>query len=133
MGVTYATNRDISAGKLIALYRAGDYNAWWAERNVRAMLDHVHAIVTAWMGEQLVGTVGVVSDGVNYAHIDDLVVHPSHRGKGIGSELMRRALKMIEPLDLYFVQLIPIPGRESFFERLGFRVIPDHTVMESPK
>jgi len=62
MGITYSTDRDIPADKLIALYAAADYNAWWTERNVRAMLDHIHTIVTAWAGDQLVGTVGVVSD-----------------------------------------------------------------------
>lgn len=132
MDVAYRADKDIPADKLIALYRGANYSAWWSERNVRAMLDHVYTIVTAWIGDELVGTVGVVSDGVNYAHIDDLVVHPSHRGTGIGSELMRRALEAIEPLGLRFVQLIPIPGRESFFERLGFRIIPDHKVMELP-
>lgn len=96
-------------------------------------LDHCYSIVTTWIGGQLVGTVGVLSDGVNYAQIDDLVVHPASRGKGIGSGLMQRALQSIESLDLDFVQLIPIPGRESFFERLGFRVIPDHKVMELPR
>jgi ribosomal protein S18 acetylase RimI-like enzyme len=103
--LTYVTTKGIPAEKLIALYAATDYNARWTEGNVRAMLDHVHTIVTAWSGDQLIGTVGVVSDGVNYAEFDGLLVHPSCRNKGIGSELMRRALEVIEPLNLRWVQL----------------------------
>jgi len=132
MDIVYSTGKAVPPEQIIALHKACNYSAWWSERNVRAMLDHVHTLVTAWQGDQLVGTVGVVSDGVNYAHIDDLMVHPSHRGKGIGSEMMRRALQAIEPLGLRFVQLIPIPGRESFFARLGFRIVADHKVMELP-
>ena len=44
--------------------------------------------------------------------------------------MLQQALKRIEPLNLKFVQPIPIPGRESFFAKLGFKVIPDHKVME---
>ena len=94
------------------------------------MLEHCYLFVTAWSTEQLVGTVTVVSDGVNYAHIDDLLVHPSFQGQGIGTALIQKVLEKIEPLNLDFVQLIPIPGRESFFERAGFKVIPKHQVME---
>lgn len=127
--VDYRFDKDIPVNKLLDLYRAGDYNEWWTERNTHACLDHCYLIVTAWIDADLVGTVGVVSDGVNYAHIDDLLVHPSFRNRVIGSGLLQEALKRIEPLSLKFVQLIPIPGRESFFAKLGFRVIPDHKVM----
>ena len=133
MEITYSSDKDIPAEKLIELYQASNYNNWWTERNVRAMLVHCYTIVTAWAGDQLVGAVSVVSDGVNYAHIDDLVVHPSFRRRGIGSTLVRRVLVQIKALNLDFVQLIPIPGREPFFERLGFRVVPDHKVMELPR
>ncbi len=133
MDVTYRIDKGIPADELIEFYKVSNYDEWWTERNVRAMLDHCYAIITAWADEQLIGTVEVVSDGVNYAHIDGLVVHPAYRGSGIGSLLMLRALQSIESLDLHFVQLIPIPGRESFFERFGFRVIPDHKVMELPR
>lgn len=128
--IDYRFDKDIPINKLLDLYRAGDYNQWWTEQNAQAWLKHCHLIVTAWVDEDLVGTVSVVSDGVNYAHIDDLLVHPSCRNRGIGSGLLQQALKRIEPLNLKFVQLVPIPGRESFFAKLGFKVIPDHKVME---
>ena len=130
MAVEYRLDKDIPPGKLIAFFRASDYNHWWTERNVRACLNHCYVFVTAWVGDQVVGTLAVNSDEVNFAFFDELVVHPSFRGKGIGSTLLRKALERIAPLGLDFVQLIPIPGRESFFARAGFKVIPDHQVME---
>ena len=128
--IDYRFDKDVSVSKLLSLYRAGDFNQWYAERNARAWLNHCYLFVTAWIDADLVGTVSVVSDGVNYAHIDDLLVHPAFRDRGIGSGLLQQALKRIEPLNLKFTQLIPIPGREPFFAKLGFRVIPDHKVME---
>ncbi len=130
--IDYRFDKDIPPDKLLALYRAGDFNQWYTERNAHASLNHCYLIVSAWIDADLVGTVSVLSDGVNYAHIDDLLVHPSFRNRGIGSGLLQQALKRIEPLNLKFVQLIPVPGREPFFAKLGFRVIPDHKVMELP-
>jgi len=130
MEITYRLDKEVPVEKLLALYKAGNYNAWWTERNVRAWLDHCYLFVTAWAGDRLVGTVSVLSDKVNYAQIDDVLVHPSFRHRGIGLTMMRRVLEALRPLQLRFVQLIPIPGRESFFEQVGFKVIPDHKVME---
>jgi predicted N-acetyltransferase YhbS len=70
---------------------------------------------------------------VNFALIDDVIVHPSFRRKGIGTALMQKVLEKIKPLKLDFVQLHPIPGREAFFKKLGFRVIRDSRVMELPR
>lgn len=130
MEVVYRTDKDIPVGKLLDLYRAGKLNSWWTERNARARLDHCYLFLTAWVGEQIVGTVCVLSDGVNDAYIDDVVVHPSFRHQGIGLAMMRKVLKHLEPLKLDFIQLHPIPGREPFFEKAGFKVIPDSCVME---
>lgn len=55
MDVTYRSDTDIASERLIQLYKASNYNAWWTERNVRAMLDHCYALITAWAGDRLVG------------------------------------------------------------------------------
>jgi len=128
--IRYSDKKDIEVGKLIELYRASQYNYWWNEHNVRAMLNYSYIFLTAWSNDQLVGTITVISDGVNNAFIDDLLVHPSFRHQKIGITLLQKVLDKIKPLNLKFIQLIPIPGQESFFEKAGFRVIPKHQVME---
>ena len=128
--IFYLSDKDISPEKLIKFYKAAEYNQWWTERNVLACMNYAYRFITAWADEQVVGTIVVNSDQVNFAFIDEVLVHPSFRGRGIGSTLVQKALEAIKPLELDFVQLIPIPGRESFFEQFGFKVIPDHQVME---
>jgi len=128
--IIYSENKDVAISKLLKLYKTSQYNQWWTERHVRAMFNYCYLLITAWADDHLVGTVTVISDGVNFAYIDDLLVHPSFRGRKIGSTLMQKVLDRIRPLNLKFVQLVSIPGKESFFERAGFRVIPMHQVME---
>ena len=114
----------------ISLFKEANYNGWWTERHARASLDHCYLTGTAWDEDKAVGTISIQSDGVNFAVIDDLVVHRAYRNRGIGSTLVRSALARIKPLDLEHVQLYPIPGRETFFARFGFRVQPKATVMD---
>src|SRR5690349_6553046 len=108
--ITYRFDKDFPTDSWIALFRASEYNKWWTHRNAEAALAHRYLIITAWDGDTMVGMLSVESDGVNAAGIDDVVVHPSYRGRGIGSDLMRRALDRLSALKLDFVQLLPIPG-----------------------
>ncbi len=83
-----------------------------------------------------------------YALIVDVVVRPECQGKGIGSEILRRLLDFAAQDapegGRVSVQLIAEPGKEGFYERLGFRKIPHahcgsgmrkviHAQPESPK
>lgn len=74
-------------------------------------------VVLAIEGEDVVGFINAISDGILSAYIPLLEVLPSHQGKGIGSELVRRMLKRLE--GFYMVDLLCDPELESFYTRLG--------------
>ena len=128
--IEYRHDSGISYEPWLSLFRDSDYNNWWTERNAEAALSYAHCVLTAWDKELAVGTLTVWSDAANFAVLDDLVVRPEYRGQGIGSELVKQALELIAPLEIHTVQLFPVPGRESFFERLGFEVQRGATVMD---
>jgi GNAT superfamily N-acetyltransferase len=67
--------------------------------------------------ERLVGVGRAVSDGVFYAIIFDVVVHPEYRGRGIGTEIMKR---LIASAHTKRVLLYAAPGKEPFYRKLGF-------------
>ena len=78
--------------------------------------DHV---VLAREGEQVVGYVTAISDGVVSAFIPLLEVLPDYQGQGVGSELMRRMLDLLERL--YMVDLCCDAALEPFYQRFGMR------------
>jgi ribosomal protein S18 acetylase RimI-like enzyme len=68
--------------------------------------------------DRVVGFVNAISDGVLAAYIPLLEVLPEYRGRGIGSELVRRLQALLE--GLYMVDLVCNPELESYYTRLGF-------------
>ncbi len=66
---------------------------------------------------KVIGFVNALSDQVLTAYIPLLEVLPEYRGKGIGSELMRRMLKRLE--SYYTIDLLCDPDLEPFYSKAG--------------
>jgi len=68
---------------------------------------------------RVVGFVTALSDGVLAAYLPLLEVLPEHRGRGIGSELVRRVLHALR--DHYMVDVVCDPDVVPFYRRLGLQ------------
>ncbi len=116
--ITYRDDRDLPLDQLSALYRA---NAWSSAEKGGALRDAMrgsHAVVTAWAGDRLVGLGNALSDGHLVVYYPHLLVHPDFRGRGIGSEILRRLRARYEGLHMH---ILVADGRAvGFFERCGF-------------
>jgi len=66
---------------------------------------------------RVVGFITAISDGVLSAYIPLLEVVPECRGRGIGSELVRRMIALLE--DFYMVDLLCDAELQGFYESLG--------------
>jgi ribosomal protein S18 acetylase RimI-like enzyme len=74
--------------------------------------------IGAWDGGRLVGAVRILSDGYFFSTVPEVMVDPEYRRRGVGRELMRRALEATPGGTLF---LGAQPGNERFFEQAGFR------------
>jgi ribosomal protein S18 acetylase RimI-like enzyme len=98
---------------------------WATGRDIDSMRDALRnstLVITAWLDRRMVGMARVVSDGVFYATIWDVIVCPTCRGRGIGRDIMQRIIRHPKVKRLEFVALFSAAGKEGFYERLGFRV-----------
>lgn len=113
------------------IYRRLRSGAGWLdldkEQTERGLSGSLYALV-AYDGDEPVGMGRIVGDGI-YNIICDVVVVPSYQGKGIGTEIVKRLLEYLKsrtPVNgRSSVQLIAEKGKEPFYERLGFRSVPD--------
>jgi GNAT superfamily N-acetyltransferase len=92
---------------------------------LHAVLTSSWAVVSAYDGEVLVGSGRVMSDGILYAVIFDMVVSPSHQGRGIGSEILKRLLARCEDAGIRDILLFSAKGLEGFYRHFGFVPRPD--------
>jgi ribosomal protein S18 acetylase RimI-like enzyme len=67
----------------------------------------------------LVGAGRVLADGRDCAYLCDVAVHPDCQGRGLGREIIERLLARCR--NHRKIILYAVPGKEGFYERLGFR------------
>lgn len=79
--------------EILALYRAVGWSSYYDRpRMVGAAFANSLCILGAYEEGRLVGFLRAVGDGASILFIQDIVVHPEHQRRGIGTALMRAIL-----------------------------------------
>jgi ribosomal protein S18 acetylase RimI-like enzyme len=84
----------------------------------RRAFEASHTTVFVYHANRLIGFGRAISDGVYQAAIYDCAVLPEFQGKGIGTTIMKNILLRISHCN---VILYASPGKEGFYQTLGFR------------
>ena len=93
----------------------------FSRQELKQSLEQSWYAVSAYSEERLVGFGRVISDGVHHALIADLIIHTDFRGRGIGSEILKRLVKKCREKNIRDIQLFAASGKFLFYEKLGFR------------
>lgn len=116
--IEYSFDRPFEAQAVKRLFK----QAGWAQDrsldSIERMLEATPVKLGAWRGDDLVAFARVISDDAYKAMIDDVIVDETLRGKGMGTELIRRLVNRVKHVETIF-----LPTDEnlvSFYERLGF-------------
>lgn len=115
----YRINPDVPPASIAALRRWVGWGGMETELKDPALRDYLR--IACFDGETLVGFLAVVSNGVTDAYIQDVMVHPDYQGKGMGTELMSRAIGHLKANHIYMISVIY--GEEAlrpFYEKFGF-------------
>jgi len=91
-------------------------------QQLQQALDDSWYTVSAYHNSELVGFGRVLSDGVLYAMIYDLIVHPDFQQQGLGSEMLQRLIAACQQANIRAIQLFSAHGKVPFYERRGFVV-----------
>ncbi len=114
--IEYRTTPDGVAPDHLAAFFEGWHAVPDDETRLEVLAGSAHVVV-AWDGDRVVGFVTAISDGVLAAFIPLLEVVPEYRGRGIGTELVRRMLSQLS--DLYSVDLVCDDDLVPFYEGFG--------------
>jgi GNAT superfamily N-acetyltransferase len=111
-------------GEIVALYRAG---GWWDDERdspeeIPALIlgSLAFVVATDTSTGKAVGMGRVISDGVSDGYVQDLVVFPEYRGRGMGSAIVRALIAACRRHGIRWLALIAEPGSDQFYGDLGF-------------
>jgi len=77
-------------------------------------------VLSAYDNDDPVGFGRVVSDGVLYALICDLIIKPSYQGQGIGSHVLEKLIEKCHLEKIRVIWLFSAKGTSSFYKKFGF-------------
>ena len=109
---------------VLHLYQAvGWTNYTHQSEMLEQALSHSLVIYLALDGDAVVGLIRLVGDGFSSVLVQDLIVLPIYQRQGIGSLLMKEALKDYK--DAYQVQLVTDQTEKNvgFYSSLGFEAL----------
>ncbi|MDO5519351.1 MAG: GNAT family N-acetyltransferase [bacterium] len=122
--------RSNTGKKLIrSLFQAVDwYSGNFPERLKKAFENSSH-VISAWDGEQLIGLIRGLDDGIWQATIDCLLVKPEYQGQQIASTLLHMLLE--EYKELLYVDVVPEEKRNvGFYLKHGFKIMEEGTPLQ---
>ena len=122
--ITIKKQEIVKLEDVLHLYQAvGWTNYTHQPEMLEQALSHSLAIYVALDGDAVVGLIRLVGDGFSSVFVQDLIVLPSYQRQGIGSLLMKEALKDYK--DAYQVQLATEETEKNvrFYRSMGFEVL----------
>lgn len=111
----------------MALYASVGWGAYSDHPDVlaAAVAGSAH-VVTARSDGRLVGLARVVSDGASICYLQDVLVHPGWRRRGVGRRLVETVLAPYGHVRQKVLLTDDEPGQHRFYESLGYRETRDH-------
>lgn len=74
-----------------------------------------------------------LGDGVSDAYIQDVVVDPAFRRRGVGSAIVRTLTAELRKRGTDWIALVGAPGTEEFYRSLGFSAPTGFTFWKAPE
>ena len=105
-----------------ALFQAGDW--WEPEWNDHILGEIVRQsfsfVVAVTPDNRWIGMGRIISDGVSDAYLQDIVVLPEWRDKGIGTALVHKLMNICKDANIGWIGVIAGPDTEYFYRQFGF-------------
>lgn len=96
---------------------------------IQQMLDHGNILITAWLGNQLIGVSRALSDFSFCCYLSDLAVDEAYQHQGIGKRLIGETHRISGSNTL--LVLLAAPAAENYYAKVGLEHF-DHCFVIKP-
>lgn len=108
----------LTAARIATLYRRAPLLRQTDHpEKLRESFEQSQLVLSAWVGERLVGIARVLTDGYQVSYLCDLAVEPDIQGVGLGKRLIDEVLTRVKGTELVLRDSNLSTG---FYEHLGF-------------
>ena len=108
----------LTAARIATLYRRAPLLRQTDHpEKLRESFEQSQLVLSAWVGERLVGIARVLTDGYQVSYLCDLAVEPDLQGVGLGKRLIDEVLTRVKGTELVLRDSNLSTG---FYEHLGF-------------
>ena len=112
--------------EMLRLYGAAGWTAYTDDpAALKAGLENSLLTLAAYEDGALAGIVRAVGDGVTVVLIQDVLVFPEHRRKGVGAALINALLERFPNVRQVELMTDDTPETVAFYESLGFKRMSD--------
>lgn len=122
-----------SEDDIVKLYKVG---GWWKDSYDKSGIKQLikgsfcFAVVFDKKTKKTIGMGRVLSDGVSDGYIQDLVILPEYRRKGVGKRLTKSLIDYCKSKGITWIALVSEPNQENFYKKIGFKEMKNYTPLK---
>lgn len=122
MKIDFNNSKKIKIEQLEKLYNDVQWNAYTKDLLVlKQAISQSLDVISAWDGEELVGLIRVVGDGLTIIYIQDILVLNAYQNQGIATQLMQKILDNYSHVRQKVLLTEEAPDVRHFYEKNGFQ------------
>ena len=119
--ITYQMGAVPETAQLKQLYEDAEWEYYLKDlRLLEEAFSRSLEVISAWDGEQLVGVIRAVGDGLTILYIQDILVLEKYQRRGIGRELLGRMLQTYAHVRQTVLMTDNRPETVAFYDSMGF-------------
>ena len=121
MKITYQQGICFSPAQIKELYEDSGWATYTKDMgNLMQAISNSLCVLSAWEGDNLVGLIRVVGDGLTIVYIQDIIVFRSHKRRGIGTDLLNQIINLYSSVRQMVLLTDDSPETRGFYEANGF-------------
>ena len=118
MDITYKNTHNFSQKQLNELFLSVEWSSGEFPEKLTIAMKNYPTVYSAWDGDELVGLISAMDDGIMNVYINYLLVKPEYQLKGIGKTLVEKIKQHYK--DYQRIAVITMHEKSRFYEYCGF-------------
>jgi len=122
MTINFNKSKNINREQLERLYNDVEWYAYTKDLEVLQLaIEQSLEVISAWRGEELIGLIRIIGDGLTIIYIQDILVLKAYQNQGIASQMLQKVLKKFKNVRQKVLLTEEAPDVRYFYEKNGFQ------------